>query len=90
MSKLRLYSDDSNLVIAESAVDAAMLLARHTGEEDSSTAWSALAPGHALSLWCDESGAVTEPEEDGSSVVSRTVAEWIAMLGRGYVGSLDY
>ena len=84
---MNMYFNGSDWVIAESAADAADIMVAQSGITADTTAWHAMAPDERLWFWFDGDPL----DEDGERVrETKTVAEWVAERGRGYVASADY
>ena len=93
---LRMFTNDTDTVIAKDVDDAWVVWSEHTGEDredyDDPYGWSwKEMPGtEELSIWCDSAGDPDTPESDGVELMAKTVAEWIAAQGRGFLCSTEY
>jgi hypothetical protein len=82
--KLHIYSNGSDIVIAYSAEDAKAILTEVAGPETSQeySDWELEADDE------DEYGFRDDPDDESKSI-TRKASEWIALKGRGYMGSYD-
>lgn len=89
-----LYANDNDVYIADDVDDLRAAWEEHTGDNwddfGDAAAWHVVDPEATLSIWCDESGAPTEPEADGAAIVTKTATEWAAERPRGMLCSEDY
>lgn len=92
--ELHVFTNKTDWVIAADVDDAWRAWEEHSGEEradyDTEWTWDQLAPTHEITIWCDAEGDPCEPEEDGSDLITRAAAEWIAAQGRGFLCSTEY
>lgn len=72
---LRMFTNDSDYVIAESAEDARSILRETVGELDEDM---------AAFVEVDNGTDFDFQESDGETTTTKTVGQWIAEKGRGY------
>lgn len=82
---------DCEWVIAHSMEDARTVWKEFTGATEPATeedVWEKVDPGETMTFWCDAEGKICEVE-DGTKL-TKTAAEWVAQLGRCYMGSTEW
>lgn len=81
--ELHVYDNDHDIVIAHSPEDASAIVAETLFPDVPTkvTGWNRLADDESMDF-CDD-------DQDESLPTTRLASEWIAMKGRGYMGSHD-
>lgn len=83
---LQVWHDGQDWAIAESADEAASMVAKMTGHDElTGAAFKALAPDFRLGILC-----VNGKPDDHGVGVRKTCAEWIAQQGKGILCSKDF
>lgn len=84
MAELRMYTDDTDTVVAASQADACAMWESHVGMpyEHGPEVWRELPMDKVLT--------VHHPDDEPPHTDTKTVAEWIGSAGRSYFGSTEY
>ncbi len=95
MSKLSVYANEYEWVIADSLDRAIEIVKETTGyeyqDDEELGQWHRLRDDATLSIWFDETeNRVTEFGEDDAVLVTRTHRAWIREMGEGYLCSTEF
>lgn len=88
-TKLRVFTNDYEWVIARDATDAALACAAETGGDIGEERWTACPDGAPFSLWINAAGEVDEPHAAGATRTTKPFSQW-AERGRGYLATTEF
>ena len=93
---MKCFTNDTDTVIADDIEDAWVVWCGHTGElredydAEDGWAWEEIPLDKELTIWCDWEGIPDTPDTDGVEEKTKTVAQWIESMGRGFLCSTEY
>lgn len=90
MADLHVFTDDADKVVAASLEDAMAVLREYGLTDPDPEGYEQMDDADTVEIWCDANGVPTEPDSDGSALLSKTCAEWAAARGRGFLCTSEY
>lgn len=88
---MKVFTDDHDWFVAADLDDLRSVVDEHHGNADvfPTGEWTEEDADKPLTIWCNADGRPDEPNGDGNAKVTRTMAEWAELNGRGMLCSTE-